>query len=399
MPPSSQRDYTELDLQLSLGPSLTALKGWGAPELETAYNRAQVLCENIDDSSKLIPVLWLLSTFRIGRSEHAEVDRLVARLVKLAQKTNDPALLTIAFIQVSPFYQGRFSEARRLLERAAAVQDIKQQRYIAHRFGFAPAAIALTYLSNCLWIMGCPEQADHANQQAIKIAEAVNHPMTTCYVICRACWIGAMKGDLNQVQVHVDQLYQLASKYGFKNFEYAAIFFKNWLKFMHQKDAAQPLQEMHEVMEAYYATKTVLNRTAFLVLFALVCLETGDRKRGLERVSESIHLGEKTGELWFQSEAWRTKGELLLMTEGDHQPHDQDRIDAKTCFSTAYQIAGEQGAKTFELRAVISLARLLIAEGQLDKAKHILGDTLAGFNEDTPMAEFQEARNLMESLL
>lgn len=398
MPPSSHRDSTELDLQLSLGPPLTALKGWGALELEVAYNRTQMLVEKSDENTKLIPALWLLATFRIGRSAHAEVNRLVARLFKLAQQTNDPALLKLAYMQISPFYQGKFSEARRLLERAAAIQDINQQRYIAHRFGMAPAAIALTYLSNCLWIMGYPEQANHANQQAIKIAEAVNHPMTTCYVISRACWIGAMKADLNQVQAHVDQLYQLASKYGFKNFEYAAVFFKNWLNFMHQKDATQPIQAMHEVIEAYYATKTVLNRTAFLVLFALVCLEAGDRRRGLERVSESIQLGKKTGELWFQAEAWRTKGELLLIIEGDHQLQDQDRIDAKTCFSTAYHMAREQGAKTFELRAAISLARLYQRQDRVEQAYQVLAQVYSWFSEGFSTVDLLEAHLLLDSL-
>ena len=80
LPASPERGQQELELQLSLGPPLTALKGWAPPEMATAYARAQELCQNISDHARLIPTLWLLGTYRLGRSEHAEVGRLVERL-------------------------------------------------------------------------------------------------------------------------------------------------------------------------------------------------------------------------------------------------------------------------------------------------------------------------------
>jgi DNA-binding SARP family transcriptional activator len=115
LPATPERDRRELDLQLSLGPPLTATKGWAPPELAAAYARAQDLCESTDDHAQLIPALWLLATYRIGRSEHAEADKLSQRLFRLAQQAGDPALLALASLQVSPFYQGKFAEARRLL--------------------------------------------------------------------------------------------------------------------------------------------------------------------------------------------------------------------------------------------------------------------------------------------
>ncbi|MFO8239479.1 MAG: BTAD domain-containing putative transcriptional regulator [Dissulfuribacterales bacterium] len=148
IPESSKRDELELNVQLSLGQPLTALKGWGAPELKKTYDRVQKLCENIEDAATLIPALLLLAIFRLGRSEHIELDRLNTRLVALARDINDPALLAMAYLRVSPLYQGRLKEARRLLKRAAVVDDIKLQRHIAHRFGMAPAAVALSYLGD-----------------------------------------------------------------------------------------------------------------------------------------------------------------------------------------------------------------------------------------------------------
>jgi DNA-binding SARP family transcriptional activator/tetratricopeptide (TPR) repeat protein len=395
LPPSAQRDKVELDLQLSLGPPLTALKGWGPPELESAYNRTLVLIEHSGDTSQLIPALWLLATFRIGRSEHAEVDRLAARLLRLAQQTRDPALLTLAYLQVSPFYQGKMRDACMLLECAAASKDINQQRFLAHRFGLAPAAMALTYLSNCLWLMGFPQQAERISIQAFEMAKTVGHPMTTCYVTSRACWMGVLKNDLEQVQKHANQLNQVATKFGFKNFVYAALFFMNWVKFMHHEESDQAIEAMNDVIEAYYATKTVLNRTAFLVYFAQACLASGQRERGLDRVIESITLGEKTGELWFQAEAWRTRGDLLLMRAEAGQAEKQD---AQTCFETALQIAHEQGARAFELRAAISLAHFWQNQDRTAEALQVLDEVYSWFTEGFQTADLKEARYLIESL-
>jgi len=399
LPPSPDRVQKELDLQLSLAPPLTALKGWGAPEIEKAFDRAQELCETIDDPSKLIPALWLLATFRLGRSEHAEVDRLCPRLFELAKKLNDPALLALAYLQVSPLHEGRLREARRLLERAAAVQDIRLQRSLAQRFGMSPAAIALGYLGNCLWMMGYPEQAFQINQQALTFAKDVEHPMTTCYVISRSCWLGLLMGDPNYAGMFVKKLYQVAHKYGFKNFAFASKFLENWVNFMKGEDRRQAVETMQRACDTYYATKTILNRTAFLVIFAQVCLKAGQRARGLKAIRESIELGVETGETWYQAEAWRIKGELLLMKEERIAPDEEDRRKAETCFQTAYEIAKQQDAMAFELRAAMSLARLWRREDRVSEARDILKETLDWFTEGFDTPDLQEAQMLLNGMV
>lgn len=394
LPTSPGRDQKELDLQLSLAPPLTALKGWGAPEIEKAFDRAQELCETIDDPSKLIPALWLLATFRLGRSEHAEADRLCRRLFELAKKLNDPALLALAYLQVSPLHEGRLCEARRLLERAAAVQDIRLQRYLAQRFGMSPAAIALGYLGNCLWMMGYHEQAIQIDQQALTFAEDVEHPMTTCYVTSRSTWLGLLMDDPGHVGAYVNKLYQVAQKYGFKNFEFASKFLENWVKFTRGEDRRQAIEAMQRACDAYYATQTILNRTAFLVIFAQVCLKAGQRARGMKAIKESIDLGVKTGEVWYQAEAWRTKGELLLIKEEGVAPEKGDRRNAEDCFQTAYDIARQQDAKAFELRAAMSLARLWRRDDRESEAQDILQKTLDWFTEGFDTPDLQEAIDL-----
>ena len=346
LPATPERDRQELDLQLSLGPPLTATQGWAPPEMAAAYARAQELCETIDDHAQLIPALWLLATYRLGRSEHAEVDRLVERLVRLAEQAGEPALRTLASLQVSPFYQGKLAEARRVLERASAVRDVDQQRTLARQYGMAPAVVALAYLAECLWLLGLPDRASQRGREARELAEQVQHPMTTCYALGRSCWLAAMQGELEDVCSYATGLAQVAQKFGLGNFALAALFFQQWAAIQGGTAQVDALAQMHQAIENYRATGTVLNRTGFLVFLGQACGTAGQIARGLASVDESLALAEQTGELWFQSEAWRVKGELLRLQAGQQAEPEASLREAEACFERARQVARQQGAKS-----------------------------------------------------
>lgn len=355
LPATPERDSQELDLQLSLGPALTAVKGWAPPEMAVAYARAQELCANIDDSTQLVPALWLLATFRLGRSEHAEVDKLCARLLRLAQQAGDPDLLALARLQASPFYQGQFILARQRLEEACAAPDEAQQRRLAQQFGMAPAVVALAYLAECLWILGFPEEADQRGREARKLAEQIQHPLTTCYALGRFCWLAATKGDVEAAGDFASRWRRVAEQYGLEVFALAAQFSEDWAAVLQGDPSVACIAQMQQAMDAYRATGTLLNRTTFLVFFAQACAVAGEIARGLAAVDESLALGEQTGELWFQSQAYRIKGKLLQMEARNQAQPAAILQDAATCFVLARQTAEQQGAVALAQRASADL--------------------------------------------
>jgi tetratricopeptide (TPR) repeat protein len=357
-PATPERDRQELDLQLSLGPPLTATKGWAPPELAAAYARAQELLETAGDDARLIPALWLLATYRLGRSEHAEVDRLVERLSRLVERAGDPGLLALASLQVSPFYQGRFVEARQLLERASAVRDVELQHRLALQYGMPPAVVGLAYLAECLCLLGFPDLACRRMKDARDLAKQVQLPMAFCYSQGRSCWLAALLGDLGGLRGHAAALGEVARKFGLANFALAARFFEEWAANQGGTPTAEGITAMHEALEEYRATGTVLNRTGFLVFFGQACGTAGQLARGLGAVDESLSLAEQTGELWLQAEAWRTKGELLRLQAGSQEDPEEALCAAGACFETARQVAQQHGARWLELRAVVSHCHL-----------------------------------------
>lgn len=229
LPESEQRDWQTLALHLSLGPPLTATYGWAAPELALNYQHTEEFCNKMADDARLVPALWLLAVYRLGRSEHATVDRFVARLSSLAQKIGDPGLTCLADLQVSPLYQGKLVKAREILTRASLPRDIDQQRSLAYRYGMSPSVVALAYLGNCLWLLGFPEQATQRSQEACELAAEIKVPLTTCYALSRMCWQRAFAGDIEATRLQTRKLLQITRQYEFRNFELAALFLQHWV--------------------------------------------------------------------------------------------------------------------------------------------------------------------------
>ena len=358
LPESEQRDRQALNLYLNLGPPLTATLGWAAPQLEQNYRLAEELCNKMADNALLVPALWLLAVFRLGRSEHEAVNRLVERLSVLAEKTGNPELLCLADLNVVPLHQGNLIQARQILTRASQWRDIDLQRSLAIKYGMSPAVVGLAYLGNCLWLMGWEEQASRCSQEACKFAEALNVPMTNCYALARNCWQLAFNGDIEALRSQARNLNMVSQQHGFRNFELAATFFHHWVNALSGHATARTIHQMHRVMETYQSLGTVLNRSTFLILFAQACAKAKQVERGLAALDEAIAFGEKTGERWFEAEAWRLKGELVVQLAMDlPQPLDFLNL-AEDYILTACRVASQQNASMIERHAAASLEQL-----------------------------------------
>jgi predicted ATPase/DNA-binding SARP family transcriptional activator len=354
LPESENRDWQALDLHLSLGPPITAARGWAAPDLEQNYQDAEALCHKLADDARLVPALWLLSVYHLGRANHIAVDRLVKRFYNLAQKIGDPNLQCLANLQVSPLYQGRLIEARQILMRASQPRDVAQQRSLAYQYGMSPSVVALAYLSHCEWLMGDEEQAVRASQEALDLAEKVSVPMTSCYALGRASWQHAFTGQIEATCLHAQKLLHIAQQHEFRNYELGGHFLLAWGYAQSGASALAQVERMYQVMQEYQSLGTILNRTTFLILFAQVCALAGQLERGLAALEEAIAVGVQTRERWFEAEAYRLKGELLLQTGQSQAIFNQ----AEQCLDTARQFAIQQGAKTLEARANASLFTL-----------------------------------------
>ena len=385
-----------LDLYLRLGPPLTATLGWAALALEQNYRQAEELSYKMRDHAQLVPALWLSAVYRLGRSEHERVNRLTKRFSKLAQKLNDPGLVCLANLQVSPFYEGKFQEARRILELASQPRDLDLQRSLAYQYGMAPSIVAQAYHGNCLWLMGHLDQANQCIEDACNLADELNIPMSICYALGRSLAQKSFSGDMDNYLSQAERLYHLARQHSLKNFEFGGIIYLHWYKTQEEIPSPMDIEIIEDAINEYQRLGTLLNRTMFLTLFAQACARAGLVERGLEALNESIELGKRTGERWFEAEALRMKGEFLwkkieLIGVSVFQ-------DCEDCFNAAITLAREQGALMLELRAATSLCRLWQMEGRGQAGRQLLEKIMGQFKEGLDCADLQSAKSLLAEL-
>ena len=152
------------------------------------------------------------------------------------------------------------------------------------------------------------------------------------------------------------------------------------------------MAQLHQGMAAVLATGQELNRPLWLVLLAEAAGHVGQVEEGLRLLTEALAAFEASGRGDLLAEAYRLQGELLL------RQATPDATQAKACFQQALAIARRQQAKSWELRAAVSLSRLWQQQGKRDEAHALLTPIYEWFTEGFDTADLQEAKVLLEDL-
>jgi adenylate cyclase len=169
--------------------------------------------------------------------------------------------------------------------------------------------------------------------------------------------------------------------------------FLQGLYLIHNEEPEVGLANMSRGIDAYQAIGTRFMLSIRFALQAEAFLQTGQEEKASQLLEQAEDFIEETGELFYKAEVLRLKGEVLLL----QFPNSSE--DAKACFSRALQVAGQQKAKTLELRAAMSLARLLQNQGCLEEAHKVLADVYNWFTEGFDTPDLKEARALLEMLI
>jgi len=153
-----------------------------------------------------------------------------------------------------------------------------------------------------------------------------------------------------------------------------------------------------------------VRRPAYLVILAAAYEKVGPSEEGLRVVAEALTMADKTGERYYDPELYRLKGQLTLqqLSVASSQlsvpnprrptPSTQAEAEAEACFLKAIEIARQQQAKSWELRAVMSLSRLWQSQGKKDEARQLLAEIYGWFTEGFNTKDLQEAKALLEEL-
>jgi class 3 adenylate cyclase/predicted ATPase len=393
LPETRARAQQELDLQMSLGPAVTATKGFGAPEVEQTYARARALCAQIGDTPQLFSTLWGLCSFYRSRGALPIARELGEQLFRLVQReaAQTPRLEAHDALGNTLFFLGEYAAARTHLERGIALTDPAVQRALALRHNAAPGVTCLDFAAVTLWCLGYPAEAVRRSQEALALAKVLAHPYSLAFAQHWAALLHHRRREAPAVQVQADALLTLATAQGFPLYVGHGTCWRGWTLAVQGQDEAG-LAQMHQGMAAVVATGQTMSRPFHLVLLAEAAGHAGQVAEGLRLLVEALAAFEASGRGDMLAEAYRLQGTLLL------RQAIPDAAQAEACFQEALAIARRQQAKSWELRTATSLSRLWQQQGKRDEAYELLAPIYGWFTEGFDTADLQEAKALLEEL-
>jgi predicted ATPase len=397
LPDTRERRQQELDVQLALGPALVAIKGPAAPEVEQAYARAQELCQQVGETPQHFPVLWGLWRFYNNRADYPRARALGERLLRLAQQVHDAALLLEAHHALwgTLLWSGEFASARAHIEQGRALYDPQQHHAHARLYGHDPGVCGLSCAALSLWILGYPDQALQRRREALTLAHAVAHPYSLAMTLRWASELHQSRREPQAAHELAEACVVLADEQGFAQELARATIIRGWA-LTTRGHGAEGLAQMHQGLAAYRATGTEQRRPYYLALLAEASGSLGQTAEGPSPLAEALATVERHGERWWAAELHRLQGELRLAQAGARQQVPE--AEAEACFHQALELARSQQAKSFELRAATSLARLWQQQGKRGAASELLAPIYGWFTEGFDTADLQEAKALLEAL-
>ncbi|HKV55113.1 MAG TPA: adenylate/guanylate cyclase domain-containing protein [Candidatus Binataceae bacterium] len=393
-PPTPEHAAEELKVQITLGVAIGMIKGYASVEGQAVYERARELCEQVGDSQQLCQVLWALWRLHHVRAEFQQARELGGELLHLAERNHNRDFLLQAHhsLWTTLILLGEFTLAKQHLDHGMVIYDFEQHRSHAFLYGgHDPGVCCRGQLGYVLWYLGYPEQALKSAQESITLAQKLSHPYSLVMILECTTMLNQFCRNVRETQEGAETVAALAREQGFPVWSALATLYRGWA-LAEQGMEKEGTSELHRGMAAYRASGAGLGLPYQLAHLAEIYSRTGQIQEGLNSINEALSLTEKTGDRRWLAELHRLKGVLTLRAPSSLEHEAEDS------FQRAIAIARGQQAKSLELRATMSLARLLIAEGRSNEARAMLAEIYNWFTEGFDTADLKDAKALLDEL-
>ena len=327
------------------------------------------------------------------RAELQTAHALGEQLLTWAQQRQDSAMLVAAHraLGVTLFHLGAVVSAHTHFAQGIQLYDAQQHRAAAFLYGEDVGVICHSVAPWTLWFLGYPEQGLARSHEAVTLAQQCAHPLSLSYALSLVAGFHQVRREGYTAQEYAAAAIRLTTEQGFPHWRAYSVILRGWA-LAHQGRAQEGIAQIEQGLRAYRATGAELWRPYLLALLAEAHGTIGKPEEGLMLLTEALTLVETTGQRWCEAELYRLKGELLL------QQSSGNATEAKTCFHQAITIAQSQQAKSWELRAATSLARLWQQQGKRREAHDLLAPVYHWFTEGFDTADLQEAKALLDEL-
>jgi class 3 adenylate cyclase/predicted ATPase len=397
LPASRACDEQELILQAALIAPFAANEGWASTARERAATRAVELGGRTRADSpaqtQAVTAHIELANVQMHRGELRTGLPIAEEALGFAERLGDPLLLSHAHTSIGQFYLflGDLAAARRHLEKALALYDPERSRADTARRGYDARAVCHSFLALVLWDQGYPDEALRHAEEAIAAARAAAHPLSEAMALSLAAMIHQCRGEERLCLERAEAALALATEQVLP-FYAARAMVVGGCALVKDRQAEKGLARLSAGIDVQRALGARVWRPHYLALLAEARLGIDRIEGGLSAVRQALVEAEERAIRFYEAELNRIEGELLLASK------EPDEKGAEASFRRAITVARGQEARSLELRAAASLARLLAHQGRREEAHALLAPAYDWFTEGFDTADLTAAKALLDSL-
>ncbi|HEX6573642.1 MAG TPA: protein kinase [Gemmatimonadaceae bacterium] len=402
---SPDRQRRELALQTVLGTTLAATQGYAAPDVLVAMARARVLAEELGEQPELGPIIWGLFAYYLVTGDIPEARTVADQYLRVATASGDPNLLIGAHIAngISLMYIGEMDAAVEHCDKAATYYDRSNRSVYHSLYRMDPGVFLNSERARTLWILGKPDTALEARDAAIELGEDNPDPRSLAFAHLFASVVHQLRREVDKCLEHSATCIAICDEHGIAQERIWAMANHGWAV-AHNGRYDEGIKEIEASIAIQRSKHAELNLTYALRQLAEALNLKGEYIAGRDAAREGLKISERHGEVASKVELYRIMGEsarsLARTGETEAATHTKSgsTLSPEACFRAAVDLSRKQGAKGFELRATVALARERIDRGMFDEARAMLTKIRAQFDEGLELADIREADELVKSL-
>jgi predicted ATPase len=390
----------QINLQVAHVITLMHTKGYGATETKASFNQAslyiergEALREPLEDPLLLLSVLygfWVAGMMTFNGDVMQDVAAQFSALAE-KQETTVPLMMRDRVMGVTLMCAGDIAAGRAHLDRAIARFDPVEHRRLAHFGGLDIGVGILHYRSMALWCLGYPEAACADAARELKDAREIGQAITLMSALGHASLPHLWSGNYATVKTITEELLELAHERGTPQWKALGMIYQGWVTAM-TGEPSDAIGTIASGITLRQSTGATLWLPLYLPFLSRVYAKLGNFDEAWRSIGEAIAAVETTKEKWCEAEVHRAAGEITLLSP------EPDAAKAEAYFQRALAAARKQQAKSWELRAAMSLARLWRDQGKRQQAHDLLAPVYGWFTEGFDTLDLKDAKALLEQL-
>jgi predicted ATPase len=385
LPDTAERARQELCFHLTVGMPLIATEGYAAPDVGCTYLRAREICDRLGETPEISQTLWGVWTFYLVKAELGTARSVAEEFLRRGPGVLYPRLS----MQITLMHLGEFTSALDYYKEAIALYDPVLHRDDAFRYSQNPAIGSRCHAAWTLWFLGEPDQALAMVHEAQQLARELAEPHGLAHTLFFGAVVHQLRGEARKAKEQAAAAVGISVEHGLALYYATATVTLGWA-LIDEGWYQLAIENIRQGLDGHKATGTVLLLPHFLALMAEALGADGQTNDALRVVDEALDIAMQTGERYYDAELHRLKGEL--------QFDASSTIAAEACFKHALDVARSQNAKSLELRAALSLARLYQSQSKYDEAASLLAPIYDHFAEGFDTADLRAAKALLGEL-